>query len=72
MTAPVTITVSEDLNARLRDPSRFCATVDGDTDPERAGFGQTEAAALAYLAKQYRTTYDALVDGATIERIGVR
>jgi hypothetical protein len=68
----MTITVSEDLNTTARDPFRFCAVVENDADPERAGFGQTEAAALAYLAKQYRTTYDALVAGAAIERMGVR
>jgi hypothetical protein len=67
-----TIEISEDIGLPTRSPMRFCAVVVNDTDPERAGFGHTEAAALAYLAKQYRSTYAALIDGATIERLSVR
>lgn len=68
----MTIELSEDLGLPTRSPMRFCAVVVNDTNPERAGFGHTEAAALAYLAKQYRTTHDELVAGAVIDRIGVR
>lgn len=68
----MTIEISEDLGLSTRSPMRFCAVVVDDTDTERAGFGHTEAAALAYLAKQYGTTHDALVAGATIERLAVR
>ena len=67
-----TIELSEDLGLPIRSPMRFCAVVVNDTDPERAGFGHTEEAALAALAKQYRTTRDALVSGATLDRMAVR
>lgn len=66
------IELSEDLGLPIRSPMRFCAVVVNDTNPERAGFGHTEDAALAYLAKQYGTTHDALVASADIERMAVR
>jgi hypothetical protein len=72
MIAPVTITVSEDLNARTSDPCRFCAAVDGDTDPERGGFGATELAALAMLIEAFPRTERASLHGATIARMAIR
>lgn len=66
------IEVSEDLGLPIRSSLRFCAVVVGDPDPERAGFGHTEDAALALLAKLHGTMHDALVAGATVERYGVR
>lgn len=71
-TAAITITVSEDLNSGKRDPLRFCATLDGDTDPERGGFGASERAALWSLAQQlnvHPATFQVL---ASIERVSVR
>ena len=46
------VVVSENLSSRARDPFRFCATVDGDTNQDRGGFGASERAALWSLAQQ--------------------
>jgi hypothetical protein len=68
----MTITVSEDLNAATRSPERFCATLNADTNPDRAGFGRTEQAALWELARQLRVHPGTLSATATIERLAVR
>lgn len=66
------VTVSEDLNSGRRDPFRFCATLEGDTDPERGGFGMSERSALWSLAQQLGIHPATLQASATIERVGVR
>ena len=68
----MTVTVSEDLNSGNRDPFRFCAVVEGDSDPDRAGFGANEAAALTELARQFGKTAPVFLMGATVERLVVR
>lgn len=66
------VTISEDLNSGKRDPFRFCAAVDGDTNSERGGFGTTEATALTQLARQFGKTAPVFLLGATVERLAVR
>lgn len=51
---------------------RFCATLDGDRDLDRAGFGSSERSALWSLAKQLDIHPATLQVQATIERVGVR
>jgi hypothetical protein len=68
----VTVTVSEDLNAATRSPERFCATLNADTDLDRAGFGPTERVALWALAAQLGIPPLALQAQATIERMATR
>lgn len=68
----MSITVSEDLNASKRSPMRFVATLDGDTDFERGGFGANEVAALSDLIDQFPKSERASLAGATIERVGIR
>lgn len=67
-----TICVSEDLGERASSPYRFCATLVGDTDPERGGFGSTERDAIGMLAQQLGVSPAALELSSTIERVGVR
>ena len=66
------VTVSENLSARSRDPFRFCATLDGDANPDRGGFGASERAALWSLAQQLKIHPATLTLTATIAQIGVR
>lgn len=66
------VTVSEDLNVCPSDEFRFCATVEGDTNQDRGGFGSTEIAALAMLIEQFPKTERATLHGASIERMAVR
>lgn len=68
----MTITVSEDLNVGPRNPMRFCATVENDTDSERGGFGASERAALWSLAQQLDIHPATIQTTATIKRIGLR
>ncbi len=66
------ITVSEDLNATKRSPMRFVATLDGDKDTERAGFGSTERNALWELAKALGIHPGTIQVTASIERVAFR
>lgn len=66
------ITVSEDLNASKRNPMRFCATLDNDTNSERAGFGSSERNALWELAKALNIHPGTLSLTASIERVALR
>lgn len=66
------VTVSEDLNASKRNPMRFCATVDGDADPMRAGFGSSERNALWELAKALNIHPGTLPLTASIVRVALR
>lgn len=68
----MTITVSEDLNASPRARLRFCATLVDDADPERAGFGASERAALWSLAQQLDVHPATLAATAMIERVASR
>ena len=66
------VTISENLNSGKRDPLRFCATVEGDTNQNRGGFGTSERAALWSLAQQLNIHPATLTVTATIERLAVR
>jgi hypothetical protein len=66
------VTISEDLNSSPRGRTRFCATVEGDSNPERGGFGRTEQSALWSLAQQLGIHPATLQVTATIERLAVR
>lgn len=68
----MTITVSEDLNSPAKSEFRFCAAVDGDSNPDRGGFGMTEESAIAQLAQQFGKTPATFLASATIERMAVR
>jgi hypothetical protein len=68
----MTIIVSEELGASLRSPVRYCATLDGDDNPDRAGFGVSEPHALASLAAQLGLHPLRMQERATIERMSVR
>lgn len=72
MAATLAITVSEDLNAGKRAPMRFCATLDGDTNQDRAGFGSSERNALWELAKALNIHPGTLSLTASIERVALR
>ena len=67
-----TISVGEDLKTRPNDRYRFCATLDGDTDPERGGFGATEKAAVTMLARMSGDCYSHFTKDATFVRFGLR
>ena len=64
------LTVSESESAKRR--VRFCATLDGDTDEGRAGFGSSERNALYDLARQLEMHPGTLMVTGTIERVAVR
>lgn len=66
------ITVSEDLNSGPRGKMRFCATLNGDTNEDRGGFGSSEQAALWSLAQQLNIHPGTLQVQATIERVAFR
>lgn len=66
------VTVSEDLNSSPRGKMRFCATLDGDTNEDRGGFGASERSALWELARQLNIHPGTLAVRATIDRIAVR
>lgn len=66
------VTVSEDLNAGKRAPMRFCATLDGDANGERAGFGSSERNALWELAKALGVHPATIAATAGIERVALR
>jgi hypothetical protein len=66
------ITISEDLNSTPRGKMRFCATLNGDTNEDRGGFGSSERNALWSLAQQLNIHPGTLQVTATIERIAVR
>ena len=66
------VTVSENLSSSPRDPYRFCATLEGDENPERGGFGRSERAALWSLAQQLNIHPATLTAQATVDRLGVR
>lgn len=66
------VIVSENLSSGKRDPYRFCATLDGDTNQGRGGFGSSERAALWSLAKQLDIHPATIQATATIERLAVR
>lgn len=66
------VTVSEDLNATKRNPMRFVATLDGDTDAERAGFGSSERNALWELAKALGVHPATIAAAADIHRVALR
>lgn len=68
----MTITVSEDMNATPRGRTRFCATLNGDTNEDRAGFGSNERGALWSLAQQLKVHPGTLQVQATIERVSFR
>lgn len=68
----MTITVSEDLGSGPRSKMRFCATLNGDADPDRGGFGSSERAALWSLAQQLGIHPATVQTTATIERVSVR
>lgn len=68
----MTITVTEDLHATPRSRVRFCATLAADTDPDRAGFGASERAALWALASQLAVHPATLQVQATIDRVAFR
>lgn len=68
----MTIIVSEDLNSSPRGKMRFCATLDGDTNQDRGGFGTNERSALWSLAQQLNIHPATIQATATIERISVR
>lgn len=65
--------IISEYDGAINDLYRFCATVEGDKETERAGFGATEDCALADLAHQYgHTTTDFLQRTIVIERVLVR
>jgi len=66
------VIVSENLSSGKRDPYRFCATVEGDTNQDRGGFGSNERAALWSLAQQLNIHPGTLAVTATIGRLAVR
>lgn len=66
------ITVSEDLNATKRSPMRFVATLDGDSNADRAGFGSSERNALWELARQLGIHPATIAATASIERVSFR
>lgn len=70
--ATMQITVSEDMNAGKRSPMRFCATLNGDANSERAGFGSSERNALWELAKALGVHPATIAATADIERVALR
>ncbi len=70
--ATMQITVSEDMNASKRNPMRFCATLDGDANAERAGFGSSERNALWELAKALGVHPATIAATADIARVALR
>lgn len=66
------VIVSEDLNSGPRGKFRFCATVEGDTNQDRGGFGSSERSALWSLAQQLNIHPGTLAVTVTIERMAVR
>jgi hypothetical protein len=62
------IFLTENLGTPAGDDLRFCASLEGEHDEDRAGFGPTEAAALTELARLTETD----VDTAEIIYVGVR
>jgi hypothetical protein len=66
------VTISENLNSGGRDPLRFCATVEGDTDPDRGGFGTSERNAIWSLAQQLNVHPATIMATAAIERVSFR
>lgn len=72
METTMTISVSEDLTSGKRSQTRFCATLDGDSNLDRAGFGSSERSALWELARQLGIHPATLAVRATIARTAVR
>lgn len=72
MAATLAITVSEDLSAGKRSPMRFCATLDGDANQDRAGFGSSERNALWELARALNIHPATVAATASIERVALR
>lgn len=68
----MTVTVSEDLSSSPRGKMRFCATLNGNTNEDRGGFGSSERAALWSLAQQLGIHPATIQATATIERVAVR
>lgn len=66
------VVVSETMTTKKRDPLRFCATLDGDVNQDRAGFGSSEYNALHDLAILLGLHPGTLRVQATIERVAVR
>lgn len=71
-TTEMYVTVSESLSAGKRSQTRFCATLDGDANQDRAGFGSSERNAIWSLAQQLGIHPATIAATATIERIASR